>query len=96
MLKESCKEFTTRLFICRYGGDEFLIAGCLEDDKTIIELKQSISESCELFFEQGKMPCPVSVSIGYASAKCRNNSEVEQLLNQADTTMYHEKERRCQ
>ena len=91
VLKESCREVTSRLFICRYGGDEFVIAGDLENDESIMKLKNSIYRSCEQVSEQGKLPCPLTVSIGYASGNCRSNSEVEHLLSRADASMYREK-----
>lgn len=92
VLKKSCKEIASHMFICRYGGDEFLIAGFFENEEEMDKLKQSIYDSCSKLFENGRLPCPLNVSIGYQSAKCKHNGELEQLLSQADIKMYHEKQ----
>lgn len=96
VLKNVCKESGFHLFICRYGGDEFLIAGFFEHDAQPESLKQAIYDSCSRLYESGKLPCPLNVSIGYQTALCHNNRELEQLLSQADIEMYREKKIRKQ
>lgn len=88
VLKMACKEAKSHLFLCRYGGDEFLIAGYFENKEKVNELKQFIYDSCS---QIDNLPCPINVSIGYASAICHDNQELEQLMNQSDSSMYEEK-----
>ena len=92
VLKNNCKGTTSHLFICRYGGDEFVIAGFFDNDEKKNELKQAIYDSCTQLEKQGQLPCSLNVSIGYASGICQNNKEVKTLLSQADTIMYKEKD----
>ena len=91
VLKNNCKETASHLFICCYGGDEFVIA-CFDNDERKNELKQAIYDSCTQLEKQGHLPCSLNVSIGYASGICQNNKEVKTLLSQANTIMYKEKD----
>ena len=59
-----------------------------ENKEKVNELKQFIYDSCS---QIDNLPCPINVSIGYASAICHDNQELEQLMNQSDSSMYEEK-----
>ena len=94
VLKNECKTMTSRLFICRYGGDEFLIAGFLDNEELIEQFKHAIHDSCKQIHQKATIPCVIEMSIGYAYSVCHDNNELEVLINQADLAMYREKPNR--
>lgn len=86
----ACEKMPIRLFICRYGGDEFLISGidCTEED--IKALKNNIDEMLK---ESESQPYRLSFSIGAASGVCADWRACEELIRKADAAMYQEKRR---
>lgn len=91
VLRAACSQGTSNLFICRYGGDEFLIAGfgCPPDE--ISSLKSHIQEKLDSINGSHRNPYTLEVSIGTASGKCSTINDVKKLLHNADTAMYREK-----
>lgn len=85
-----CDRSDKKLFCCRYGGDEFLIAGIDFTDEDIEELKASIVEMLKIADHR---PYRLSFSIGAASGFCADISAVESLIAKADKAMYAEKRR---
>lgn len=88
-LKSVCAKTTNSIFLCRYGGDEFLIAEIDEQKDQELSLQQAIHEAVSALEE--KVPCPVTVSIGSAYGVCSTSDTIKALLNQADQSMYAEK-----
>lgn len=90
-VKQSCEEVDAKLFVCRYGGDELLIAGfgCSHDE--IRNLKEQIQENLEAKNRSEKYPYLLSVSMGTASGRCLNLDDVDCLLRVSDKAMYEEK-----
>ena len=86
----ACDRSTKKLFCCRYGGDEFLIAGIDFKDEDIEELKESIGE---ILKTADHLPYRLSFSVGAASGICKNISSVEELIVKADEAMYAKKRR---
>ena len=86
----ACDLSAKKLFCCRYGGDEFLIAGIDFEDGDIEELKKSIGE---ILKTADHRPYRLSFSIGVASGICENISSAEELIVKADKAMYAEKHR---
>lgn len=91
VLKQSCEESTDKLFVFRYGGDEFLIAGCDCRQDEIINLKSRIHKKVEEKNCSENYPYVLSVSIGTASGICLNSNDINHLLRAADDMMYQEK-----
>lgn len=85
-----CDRSDKKLFCCRYGGDEFLIAGIDFEDEDIEELKESIEEMLKIADHR---PYRLSFSIGLANGICADISAVELLIAEADEAMYAEKRR---
>lgn len=92
-VKQSCEEAAAQLFACRYGGDEFLIAGCNCRQDEIMDLKTQIHKELEEKNDAKKYPYILSVSMGTASGICLNSDDIDNLLRIADEAMYAEKKR---
>lgn len=89
-VRHSCEKVLSHLFMCRYGGDEFLVVG--ECDRAVMDtLAAQIQRSLEYKNWEERYPYPLSVSIGIASGGCSNPEDMDCLLRQADETMYRAK-----
>lgn len=91
VMKTVCEEAPKKLFVCRYGGDEFLIAGHDCDPEETEVLKARIHEKLEEKNCLKNGSYALSVSIGVAHGKCSDFNEVEHLMRMADEAMYGEK-----
>lgn len=91
VLKQICDEANAKLFACRYGGDEFLIAGDGLKQEEIKALKVQIEGKLKEKNRTEHYPYVLSVSIGTAGGACSSQEDVEQLLLTADEEMYGEK-----
>lgn len=92
VIKESCETARAKLFSCRYGGDEFLIAGYNCSAQDIADLKAHIQQKLRNKNETEKYPYVLSVSIGAASGTCLTADDIDHLVFSADEEMYREKE----
>ena len=90
-LKRACGRSDAHVFLCRYGGDEFLICGSEIADAALDQLEKDIDEQLEKYY---KLPdgSSMSVSVGRASGICRTEPDVDDLIRQADEKMYNIKE----
>lgn len=91
VLKEVSGKAQNRLFICRYGGDEFLIATFNRSKQEIDDLKAQIHDELGKKHRTPKSPYCLKVSIGSSNGPCSDYDSVEQLLFLADKAMYDEK-----
>jgi diguanylate cyclase (GGDEF)-like protein len=90
-IKEVCNNFRgDRAFICRYGGDEFLIAvNC-----TLIQVKEIISSIKSTLAEKNirsGAKYTINISAGYAKYDYSNEISIKKLIEIADENMYKEK-----
>lgn len=92
-LKQSCDESSAKLSVCRYGGDEFLIAGCDCQQDEIMALKAQIHKKLEEKNRLENYPYVLSVSMGTSSGICTDSDDIEHLLRMADEAMYDEKKK---
>ena len=90
ILKECCSEAPTRLFLCRYGGDEFVIAGHNLKDDYILKFKEQVQQKLQNR-NQNKPKYSLTLSIGIAWGFCTHYEDIKKLLQQADEQMYQEK-----
>lgn len=90
-LKTACKSMTTRMFLCRYGGDEFAIFGERETDDCPSRLRGSIDAALKGQASGSDFPTALTVSIGIACGSASNEAEFLALLSDADHAMYEEK-----
>ncbi|MGN0493480.1 MAG: diguanylate cyclase domain-containing protein [Acutalibacteraceae bacterium] len=88
VIATACDRSPKKLFSCRYGGDEFLIAGIDVEAEDIEELKANLGE---LLKTADHRPYRLSFSSGVASGICEDQARVEALIAKADEAMYTEK-----
>lgn len=89
VLKAACKGMNKGTVISRFGGDEFviLVPGNTEDENN--ELKNTIREKLKELSAKKSIPFELTVSIGVA--KANSGESLKDLLSQADSAMYMEK-----
>lgn len=92
VLKRACGACGGALFLCRYGGDEFVVCCVSSDDPSLKKLVSCINEELERFNTEHPQVIPLSISIGRSSGLCRSESDVEKLLVKADEDMYRVKQ----
>lgn len=88
ILKSVCAESSARLFLCRFGGDEFIICSPNADDEEVERIKASISQKLVELNQQYPIRITLGVSIGCAKGICSSSKEVEALIREADGQMY--------
>ena len=97
VLMQACKVVRERLFVCRYGGDEFVMVGrnlSAEDAAAIPKAITAYAEQKNIKnFRADPKTYKLSFSIGVATGVCRSIEEAEALLSLADARMYEEKRR---
>ena len=92
VLKSVCMTSEKRLFLCRYGGDEFVILGMNLEEGPLLEIREKIYAEFEKKNSEGFRPYTLQTSIGVACDVCRSYNDFEKLLERADEAMYMEKE----
>ncbi len=78
----------------RYGGDEFVLFGGYEEEGRIQNVINAIQKSVKNRNEKGENPFTLCVSIGGAGYKAKEIADLNQLIADADRSMYEEKRRR--
>lgn len=79
--------------ICRYGGDEFIILVETDKENAAKEVSKRISEEFEVFNHKDIKQYRLSISIGYAYWNPSEMKSLNQILCEADTMMYLDKEK---
>lgn len=101
VIAEAIREHTQKGDVCvRSGGDEFLVIGCADSAKEVVERKTAeIRKAVEEKAAVSGKPYPISVSLGYVISDSEN-VELDALIKAADEQMYDEKKakhaRRCE
>ncbi|MEA5060153.1 MAG: GGDEF domain-containing protein [Candidatus Pelethousia sp.] len=75
--------------VSRWGGDEFAIIFYGEESTIKMRMKQ-IQDA----FQSSIWPCPIKTSISYSIIASRGAEQVEQILAQADRSLYLQKRRK--
>ena len=78
----------------RYGGDEFVLLSAYEEEQQIQNRIQAIQESVKKCNEKGTNPFTLRVSIGGTGYKAKEIEDLNQLIADADKSMYEEKRKR--
>ena len=87
------KDDNAKLFLCRYGGDEFVICGVnVIDDVTIRELIEMINTDVAKLSDDYPDEVIFGISIGLAEGRCTSFADVDNLLHSADDAMYKQKQ----
>lgn len=90
-LKQSCADSNDDLFLCRYGGDEFVIISHSTDENDTQELKSIIHNNVKKIASEKEKPYELSISIGNAFKECYSVKDFEECIKTADEKMYLEK-----
>lgn len=91
VLKEVCSKSNGRLFLCRYGGDEFVIIAVECSKREAARLEAMVHESMNAKRRQLKLAYDLRVTVGAFSGHCVDENDVEQLIKAADAEMYKNK-----
>ena len=75
----------------RYGGDEFVAVGYLENESAAEDLRQRISDSVKSRIDLMKLSFTLSVSIGCHIIHPNDTESMEECIRLADESMYEEK-----
>ncbi len=93
VLKKSCGSVTKRVFLCRFGGDEFVIIGDGLSKAEKATLTKAIRDESENMNNRNKHVFRIEFSIGMVDGSCQTYEEFEVLLSCADELMYEDKKR---
>lgn len=84
------EEFKWDDFICRFGGDEFVVITKHGDLKTLNAIMQSVNEHLMALYREGRFCFELSVSAGFATYS-RKHKTLDALIKQADEMMFEQK-----
>ena len=91
VLRRACGRAPEPLFLCRYGGDEFVICGVDISEDTIRFFSANLSEELSVMNMQHPDDQPLDISLGRSDGFCATEDEVEVLIHLADQSMYENK-----
>ena len=77
--------------VVRYGGDEFLIIGPVENAEAAEAFKLALLQELEQLNGKEKLPYRVEASIGYILTDPKSDKELDDYVEEADDLMYKEK-----
>lgn len=83
-----------KMGLFRYGGDEFIAVGTKIQEQIIHDFLNELENQLNIFNASGTKEYKLSISSGYASAKCHSQSDFQNLINKADENMYTNKEQK--
>ncbi|MBO7412724.1 MAG: GGDEF domain-containing protein [Fibrobacter sp.] len=88
-LKKACSRLKISIFLCRYGGDEFLmIAQTRKPDDVLRVVRECLRE--EIANRSGSLTYTLEASMGYSSWDGRASTFRESVVS-ADQKMYEDK-----
>ncbi len=97
-LREACRVLQRRTrkgdLLCRYGGDEFIIAISNCDFRQALQYWEKIEEEIQLFNQSGEAAFKISMSRGFAVYDPAAPMTVAELVAEADAEMYRFKQQR--
>lgn len=93
-LKHVCSMTPERVFLCRYGGDEFVIVSRDADKNRMDELSETLRVEVAAGAIRALRPYELDISAGSAYGLCDNWSDFNHFLRMADEAMYEDKKKR--
>lgn len=90
-LKRACGKHPKSAFLCRYGGDEFVICGVDTRADEMEPLARNIREELAKSNAEHPDEPQLEISIGIADGLCEGERDAETLLRAADMAMYRQK-----
>ena len=91
VLKNACNNRDFNVFLCRYGGDEFVIASTEASEEQMNALIGDINAGLEKFNTGSHNVFTLEISIGQAAGHCSSYEDAEGLIKIADDSMYEQK-----
>lgn len=77
----------------RYGGDEFLIIGPVENEEGAEAFKKQLEDALAEKNASSDLPYEIEASIGYVLTDVKGQKELDDYVEEADTLMYEVKKR---
>jgi diguanylate cyclase (GGDEF)-like protein len=77
----------------RYGGDEFLIIGQVEDKEEAEAFKCMLEKALDDANAKSGLPYQIEASIGYVLTDAKSTAELDDYVEEADELMYEVKKR---
>lgn len=88
-LKKACERLNYSMFLCRYGGDEFLMIAQTEVPNEVVnQIRECLQE--EISSKKGALPYTIEASVGFAHWNGHPESFKQSMIN-ADKKMYEDK-----
>lgn len=78
----------------RLGGDEFTVFAAVEPEGGVETVMARLNDKLQKYNSQNATPYRLSVSVGLAFVHPHQSQTVEELMAQADESMYHNKRQR--
>lgn len=94
LLKQACGLQKQRVFLARYGGDEFVIAGVNYTELELEKFAQSIQTAAREYNITSDKPYKITLSVGYMLGTPKELGSFEALIRGADEKMYDVKKKR--
>ena len=92
LLTQSVDENT---IVSRFGGDEFVVAGVFPDGEKVAEqFKETLQRKIDAYNEITEKPYKISASIGISIKKPDEKTNLDDLIELADSIMYRQKAKR--
>lgn len=88
VLSNACRRSGENCFLCRYGGDEFLIACKNPSPLAEANLRRSINEALEEDNSLEENLIIIQISMGFYEGEANSKVQYEILLEEADKRMY--------
>ena len=92
-LRQVCEKSAKRLFLCRYGGDEFLVVGKEASEEEVERIRENIITNVDKELQVGNDSISISASVGRALGQCGDSEDAEHLVRVSDEDMYLEKKK---
>ena len=88
-LKKACERLSYSMFLCRYGGDEFLLIAQTDvPNKVVNQIRECLQE--EIANQKRSLSYTIEASVGFARWDGHPESFKESMIN-ADKKMYEDK-----
>lgn len=90
-----CQSVDEDTIVSRFGGDEFVVAGVFPDGKAVAEqFKETLQRKIDAYNEITDKPYKISASIGISITKPDEKTNLDDLIELADSIMYRQKAKR--
>lgn len=90
-IKEACQSSRNRLFVSRYGGDEFVIVAEMPYKAEAVWLAEQIKTNVKRNFVKEGVPYEISVSVGISQYDYTAPVSLQAFITRADSDLYQNK-----